>query len=167
MWPLDRKSKNKDEKIKKAFGQYIPANIIDNLMSADNVSFELIEKEIDYAFILVSESSIESVPQIIKAVLDIAEKHEGMVESITGPLIIVLLGIPQPQDNAQKRRHALVVDLHESLGASISIVHGNTKCLVGTVGNKNRSTITALIPNYKEKLKLLSNMEYGQQLEIK
>ncbi|WP_035277857.1 hypothetical protein, partial [Desulforegula conservatrix] len=162
MWPFKQKN-NEIKYIKKSFGQFLSPKLIEDVLSSNIDIPELHEKEIEYLFILAKEGLRTN--QIISDVLDIISNYEGMVESITGPFIVVLYGVPLPQPNAKEKRQRLTDELLSKFEDSVSIVHGNTTCRVGTVGNKSRFAYTAMIPSYKEKLKILSSLEYGNQVE--
>jgi len=124
------------------------------------------QKELDYILILVNDRPIDRTADMIASVLQIAAKHNGMIEAITGSLVVVLFGALSAEANAHGNRKRLIEELMKSHGPFLSIVHGQEQCLVGTVGGENRKAFTALIPNYKDKLSRLSSLKYGDQLEI-
>lgn len=163
MWPFKQKN-HEIRYLKKSVGQFLSPKSIKNILSSNIDIAKLHEKEIEYLFILTKENLRTN--QIISDVLDTISNHEGMIESITGPFIVVLYGVPLPQPNAKEKRQLLAEELLKKFENSLSIVHGRAICHVGTVGNKSRFTYTAMIPSYKEKLSILSSLDYGKQVEL-
>jgi hypothetical protein len=167
MWPFKSKLKNEKEQIAKLFTDYVSEKVIDDSGAGKLELNKLEEIEVDYLLILQSDDTSEPVGHPVEKVLDLIEKHDGMVESITNYLIIVLFGVPFKQDDSHLKRKSLVKELGGSMGNYLSIVHGHAKCQVGIIGNKNRHAYTAIIPSFKEKLQVLSSQDFGQHLEIK
>lgn len=125
---------------------------------------DLSAKYLNFILILVRDDSKQ--PQNIRDTVNIIQEHDGMIESITSTLITAYFGVPLEQPNSEQMRIDLVKELSEKKGRDLSIIHGACECPVGTVGNENRKAYTALLPDYKSKLRQLSSMEFGQVLEI-
>jgi hypothetical protein len=156
----------KRDLIKKAFTKYVDEDVIDRVLNGSQELPPLETKQIDFAIVLVDDRDPNECSSIIYKAIGIINKYEGMVDSIVGPFILVLFGVPVPQPEARSKRKELVKALSEAIGEEASIVHGHSECLVGTLGGESRMSYTALIPGFKEILGRLANLDYGSVLEI-
>lgn len=117
-------------------------------------------KSLDYAVILITEEECNKIQDTIARVVGIAEA-EAMVESIVGPLIVILVGVPLPTQGTDKIRRSIVERIRAEVGPKVSIVHGAATCPVGIVGTQTRKAYTAFIPGYQGILKDLASMRAG------
>ena len=159
MWPFNRRSKSKRDFIKKVYSKYLDELRLDNQKGV-----ELSTQYLHFVLILVSETGNRS--QMIGQVLDIIQQHDGMIESITSTFITVYVGVPLQQPNSKQLRIDLVNELSGKLGPQLAIIYGECGCPVGSVGNESRQTYTALLPEYKSKLRKLSSLQFGQVTEV-
>jgi hypothetical protein len=156
----------KRDLIKKTFAKYIDEDVLERVLNGLQEASHLETKKIEFVLVLVDDTDSKECPSIIRAAVAIIDKYEGMVDSIVGPLIVVLFGAPVAQPGSESKRKALVQAITKAIGEKVSMVHGHSECLVGTVGNESRMSYTALIPGFKEILRRLSGLPYGGVLEI-
>jgi len=156
----------KRDLIKKSFAKYINEDVREGVLNGLQEAGHLDTKRIDFVLILVDDSDSKDCPSIISEAVAVIDKHNGMVDSIIGPFIVVLFGAPVEQPESESKRKGLVQAISKAIGEKVSIVHGHSECLVGTVGGKSRMSYTALIPAFKEILNRLSSLPYGRVLEI-
>lgn len=163
MWPFSRKDKSQKKLIKKIVSRYTGEKKLDLILTSQNHT-ELIPMHVDFVLILISQDSDPSQP--IHDVSNTIQEHDGMIESMTSTLITVYFGVPDKQPNSKRMRIGLVGDLLEKFGANLSIIHGACECPVGSIGNEKRKAYTALLPDYKAKLRELSGLPFGQTKEV-
>jgi hypothetical protein len=123
-------------------------------------------KPIGYILVLIREDECNDIKDIIATVVDVAEA-KAMVEAIIGPLIVILVGVPLPQQGADEIRRDIMECISQQVGSKVSIIHGATTCPVGIVGTEARKEYTAFIPGYSDILKCLVSMEPGKIEEWK
>ena len=152
--------------IKKAFAKYVDEDVIGQVLNGSKEPPPLETKHIDFAMVLVDDRDPQECASVIYESIGIIKKHEGMIDSIVGPFIMVLFGAPVPQPEARSKRRDLVLALSEAIGQKASIVHGHSECLVGILGGESRMSYTALIPGFKGILGRLSGLAYGGVLEV-
>jgi hypothetical protein len=152
MWPF-----SKGEQIKSAFGKFIDKDIVEALQ---NEPGQLQEKQIEYVLLLLDSH------ELIGRAIEIISNHDSMIESITGTLITTLVGAPLENSKSEEIRRNLVKQLSAELGPNAVVLHGRDSCLVGMVGNNQRMSYTAVIPDYKMKLLRISSGEYGEVIEV-
>jgi hypothetical protein len=168
MWPFSRHRRQKEE-LKKAFSQYVSPKVAEDIVEnriPDGPLTELTKKKIYYVFILVDDSDINRTPDIISSVVQLAQDNNGIVDTITGSLIIIHCGFFADEGSPDENKKQLIEDLIKTHGNLLSIIHGSETCVVGNVGGDSIMSFTALVPNYKEKLFRLASLKYGEQLEI-
>jgi len=156
----------KHDLIKKTFAKYIDEDVLERVLNGSQEAVQLKTKKVDFVLILVDDTDSKECPSIIKEAVAIIDKCDGMVDSIVGPFIVVLFGAPVAQPESESKRKALVQAITKAIGEKISMVHGHSECLVGTVGNESRMSYTALIPGFKEILRRLAGLPYGGVFEI-
>ena len=161
MWPLNRK-KDELKAIEKSFSKFIDERIV-RLMLKNPEDLEMKNRKINFAMILAKDDS--STRERISEVVSYAQKHDAMIDSITGTLITIYFGVPLDQPDQRQMRKAFVNEISEKLGPSLTIVHGECECPVGSVGNEKRLSYTALLPKYKSKLNKLTALDFGQIIE--
>ena len=161
MWPFNRKKKD-SEALEKSFSKFMDERIV-RLMLNNPEELEMKKRKINFILILVKEAS--DTAETIGKVVNFARKHDVMIDAITGTLISIYFGIPLDQPDQKKMRVAFVNEISESLGPSLSMVHGECECPIGNVGNENRMNYTALLPEYKSKLNKLTNLDFGQIID--
>jgi len=120
---------------------------------------EMRKRKINFVMILVKEDS--NIAERISVVINLAQKHDAMIDAITGILISIYFGVPLDHPDQKQKRLAFVNEISESLGPFLSIVHGECECPVGNVGNENQMNFTVLLPGYKSKLNKLTTLEFG------
>ena len=163
MWPFNRKNAEREQiMVKRAFSKYLDQSLIP-VIPEDPEGPRMSKKRINFAMILVNEDSRPE--QTISEIVTLAQKHDGMVDSITGTFITVYFGVPLAQPNQKQLRSAFINELSEKLGPSLAVVHGECECAVGTVGNDHRMTYTAFLPEFKGKLGRLCSLEFGRTVE--
>lgn len=164
MWPF-KSDRGKD--IRNAFKGFTDGTAMDKItgeVQADSVP-EI--KHIQYVLVLVDETGFIKSDGLVDHVIDSALHHDAMIDSITASYISMLINTPLALDDPKEKRLSLVKELSESCGTSLAIIHGECECLVGVFGSRNRMNYTAMIPDYKSKLRTLASLEYGQIREIK
>lgn len=165
MWPFTSQSRDR-KRIKKLFGEYVNPDALEDILSGQFLDNQMTKKDIDYVLILIDGNDALRTADIISSVVTSSEKYNGMIETITGSLVVVLFGALPAETKAKENRKRLIEELTKTHGAFLSIVHGQEQCFVGTVGSESRKAFTALIPNYKDKLSRLSSLKYGEQHEV-
>ena len=165
MWPFKKGDSSEAKKtLHNSFRQAMGAKIE---MVLDEEYEEKIEKrDVDYILILVKEISSDQLSQSFDRLFSIIQKYDADIESVTGSLVSVLFNVPIKQVNSKELRIKLVEELVANFPQELTIVHGQAICPYGTIGNKTRKEITAFIPHYKDSLKALSSLEWGQHKEI-
>lgn len=156
----------KPDLIKWAFARYINEDVLERVLNGSQETGHLETKEIDFVVLLVDDTDPNECPSIIKEAVGIINKYEGMIDSILDSFIMVLFGAPIAQPESRLKGKELVQTLSKAIGQKVSIVHGHSEYLVGTVGNESRISYTALIPGFKEILSRLSGLPYGGVFEI-
>ena len=151
MWPF-----RKSEHLKSTFGKFIANGIVDEVLQGPG---QLQEKQIEYVLLLLNSH------ELIGSAIEIISRHDCMIESITGTLITVLVGVPLKKPASEECRRKLVAQLSAELGVAAVVLHGGGTALVGMVGNSQRMSYTAIIPEYKAKLTKLSSAEFGEVIE--
>ena len=161
MWSFNRKTEH-SEAIKKSFSKFMDERIV-RLMLNNPEGLEMKKKKINFVMILVKEDS--NTAETIGKAVNFAWKHDAMIDAITGTLISIYFGVPLDQPDQKQMRVAFVNEISESIGPSLSIIHGECECPVGNVGTENRMNYTALLTEYKSKLKKLTALDFGQIIE--
>jgi hypothetical protein len=156
----------KHDLIKKTFAKYINEDVLERVLNGSLEAGHLTTKQIDFILVLVDDTNSKECPSIIRDAVAIIHKFDGMVNSIVGPFIVVLFGVPVAQPESESKRKGLVQVISKAIGEKVSIAHGHSECLVGTLGHESRMSYTALIPGFKDVLKRLSSLPYGGVLEI-
>ena len=151
MWPFDG-----SDQIKNAFGKYVNKDVLDSVVNDSGLQ----EKHIDFVLLLLSNLDF------IGKAIQIVNRQECMIESITGTFITVLVGAPTEKTNSNETRLQIVAELSKELGSNVVMLHGGCDCLVGSVGNSQRMSYTAMLPEYKAKLNRLSSLEFGEVAEV-
>lgn len=162
MWPFNR-NKRQRKFIRDAFDKYVDHNVIDNMLSDSltlNSQPEI--KHIGFILILVKEEQSITFRNTVTKVLGIVQEHNVMIECITGTFISVLVGVPLELPDTGKVRHNILDKLSNQLGAHLAILHGECDCAVEIVGNEKRFSYTAILPDYKSKLRRLASLDYGK-----
>ncbi len=160
MWPFN----NQKRLLKKAFGKYLDDDAVQNILEG-NMEFEPPQKKkIQYILLFVKESS--KTQETIESILDIAIEFDAMIETITSSFISILFNVPLEQEGAVQFRKKLATHLSGKFSSELSILHGETICLVGNFGSKKRLSYTAMIPDYKSKMNRLTSLEFGEIIEI-
>ena len=145
--------------MRNAFSKYVDERLVEIMM--DNPErLKMNNRNINFAMILVKEDL--NIEKIISKIVSAIQKHDAMIDSITGTIITVYFGIPFDQPDQNQMMQILLRDLSENFKSSIAILHGACECHVGTLGNENRICFTALLPDYKSKLNKLISLEFGQ-----
>lgn len=142
--------------IKGMFERFMDKELVDVIVSGTE---ELHEMRIDYVLLLLSNH------KAIGKAISIINSHDCMIESITGTLITVLIGAPIPNPKSDQIREQLVDHVAAKLASEAVVLHGGCSCPVGTVGNEQRKSYTAIIPEYKTKLRQLATAEFGEVVE--
>jgi hypothetical protein len=165
MWPFNQM--NKQQTLQKAFGKYVPLDVIDKILNdslTPNGQPEI--KHIGFILILVKEDQLFIFKETVIKVLDVINEHEAMIECVVGAFISVLVSTSAESSNATKIRQDIVNNLSTQLGYYLAILHGECDCAIELIGNEKRFSYTAVIPDYKSKLFKLSSLEYGSIEEI-
>jgi hypothetical protein len=81
-------------------------------------------------------------------------------------LIAVYFGAPIREPNSRQKRKDLVIQLAESLGSDLAVIHGECNCPVGIIEDEKRASYTALLPEYRTKLAELASLDFGQVREV-
>lgn len=165
MWPFKKGRPSKAKIIQNSFRQAMGAKI--EMVLDEGYEGKIENREVDFILILLKDFSSDQLSQSFDKLFSIIQKYDADIESVTGSLISVLFNVPIKQINSKELRIKLVVELVSNFPQELTIVHGQTICPYGTIGNETRKEITAFIPNYKDTLKTLSGLEWGQHKEIK
>jgi hypothetical protein len=122
---------------------------------------------INYIITVVKEQATpKATSQLLGKVLDTSVSNGGVIETVTASLVSIVLDLVESVKDAEEKRLALVNELMSKYGSDIALIHGKCACSVGIVGSKTRMNYTALIPDYKQKIKSLSGLDYGEYLEV-
>jgi len=163
MWPFNRKESGQEWIIiRNTLSRYIDERLI-SVISEKPEAPRMSKKPINFAMILVNQNSRPE--QSISEIVTLAQKHDGLVDSMTGTLVTVCFGIPLEQPNQKKLRLAFIGEVSEKLGPLLAVLHGECECPVGKVGNEHRMSYTAFLPDFKAKLGRLCSLEFGQIIE--
>ena len=134
-------------------------------MKYNQETMKLDMKYLNYVLVLVREDSNQL--RTIEEVVNVIQNHGGTIESITAAcLITAYFGAPIEQPNSKQVRIDLINELSEKLRTNLAIIHGECECPVGNVGNESYMNYTALFPDFKSKLSILSSLTFGHVEEI-
>jgi hypothetical protein len=163
MWPFNRQKKF----LQTVFGNYLNKDTVEELMNNPSaLELKAEKKPIQFVLLFVKESGPDDFKGLIEAVTNDCLKYDAMIETMTATFISALFNVPLEQDNPKGNRIKLVANLSKIYGTNLSIVHGECECFVGNFGSNTRMSYTALIPGYKEIMKKLASLDYGQVLEV-
>lgn len=166
MWPFKKGRPSEANKIiQNSFHQAMGAKI--EMALDEGYEDKIVNREVDFILILLKDFSSDQLSQSFDKLFSIIQKYDADIESVTGSLVSVLFNVPIKQVNSKNLRIKLVEELVENFSQELTIVHGQAICPYGTIGNETRKEITAFIPHYKESLKTLSSLEWGQRKELK
>lgn len=147
-------------KFLKLFKKYVSPDFISKVSNSDEVlTFET--KDIEYVLLFVDGNSPEEVNEIISFVIENAIEFKGILDTISSNFISIIFNIPTEIENPREKRLEFIKALISNK-SKLSIVHGASKSSVGNIGNEFRMNYTALIPNYKNIMKELSMLDYGE-----
>jgi hypothetical protein len=163
MWPFNRQKRF----LQNAFGKYLSNDTVEELMNNPSaLKLEAEKKPIQFVLLFVKESGPDDFKGLIEAVTNDCLKYDAMIETMTATFISALFNVPLEQDDPKGSRVKLVANLSKIYGANLSIVHGECECFVGNFGSNTRMSYTALIPGFKEIMKKLASLDYGQVFEV-
>ncbi|MFC1746184.1 hypothetical protein ACFL35_19490 [Candidatus Riflebacteria bacterium] len=151
------------DKLKHLFGNFIAIDELNSKNIEENGSF----KSIYFVLILLKEENTQSIKSNAKNIIELAQRHQGMIETISATFISILFNVPVEQKNSEELYCEFIKSLSIISGNKLSVVYGQCESYVGTIGSSERMSYTALIPNFKDKLYQLSSLEFGHIKEIK
>ena len=163
VWPFS----SRRARIKQMFAQYVGEEGLDALMRGE-LGPVTQPAVIDYILVLVDDRDAERVSALAGRVGEIAHQQGAMLLGMEASFIYLIYGgfpvrAVLPQADGRRR---VVRALRNELGAQIAVVHGTATGRVGTIGSTARMTWTAVIPGFKQLLRQLSALEYGEEHEV-
>jgi hypothetical protein len=161
MW-LGRKQRWQWDIIKKSFSRYIGEEKVFEILQGKGSG--LTTRHVNFLLVLVRQDSRQA--ETIRQVVRIVQERQAMIDSITGTLITIHVGVRIDEPNAKQMREDLIIRLTESLGSDLAIIHGECDCPVGIVGTEDRANYTALLPEYRTTLGELVSLDFGQVKEV-
>jgi hypothetical protein len=153
------------QSLKNLLGKYVKEDKLDLILNGSIALQSLEKKPIGYILIFLKDNDPQSFQNDLNRLIKIIYEHHGVIDTISGSFISVLLGMPLPIPDLTEKRKQLVEIFSQELGLSIALLHGEIECLVGNIGNNSHWSYTALIPDFKKKLNILSSLAYGEITE--
>lgn len=163
MWPF---KSNKENFVRETFKGFMDESTVNKVIKGELEETAPEKKHIQYILTLVEENEYINSNNLVENIINLALHHQATIESITATYISIIINIPLKIENPRENRISLVKELSDKYGNKLAIVHGECECFVGVFGSKSRMNYTALIPDYKSKLKTLASLEYGKIMEI-
>ncbi len=156
----------KRRRMMKMFEGVLDKEIVDKLLYGPFEKLEPQNRTLDFLHLLIKDSDTEKTGELIGQVTQVMAEHECMISTVSGSYILCWYGSPEPAENGEESRAALVGCLKEKFSDDIKIVHGRRESSVGNFGCDSRAALTAIIPGYCDAIRELGNLEFGQVKEI-
>jgi hypothetical protein len=148
------------------FSSYVDAKLVQHILDNPEPNPAPPSRQtIEFVLVALNDDDLDGIPAILSRITEMARVHQGFVESLTGPLVLVLFGYPAPDAEAAEHRAATVGSLRETLGDRLKILHGRGAALVGSVAGKE-GPYGAVIAGYHHLLGELVAMDFGQVGEV-
>ena len=154
------------KELKNAFEGLISEEAMNDILNDNSAPEPLKEKAIDYILISVKTTPLENAPNNIANVTESLLSHKVILESIFSALIIVTIGAHDSEEPSASKRNNIVEDILDKYGDIVSIVHGNTKALVGLYGSSERIVWGSIISNFSDICSTLTRLDYGEAVEV-
>ena len=148
------------------FSSYVDAKLVQHILdNRESDPAPPSRQTIEFVLVALNDDDLDAIPAILSRIIEMARVHQGFVESLTGPLVLVLFGYPAPDAEAESHRAAMVASLREAMGDRLKIQHGRGAALVGTVAGKE-GPYGAVIAGFHHLLGELVAMDFGQVGEV-
>lgn len=119
-------------------------------------------REIEYAFLFVKGDTAEELNSNISSIIERAMKYEAVLDTISSNYLSFFFNAPVKIEKPKEKRLIFIDELTANDHSQFSLIHGFCMGSVGSFGTGYRLNYTALIPNYRDIMRELSMLEYGQ-----
>lgn len=123
-------------------------------------------KEIEYVFLFVKGETAEELDTNISSIVEKATEYEAVIDSTSSNYVSIFFNTPMEIENPKEKSLRFIDELMIHSKEQNAIIHGSCVTKVGNFGTRYRIYYSAHIPNQKEIMKELSNLEYGQVMRL-
>lgn len=150
--------------IKSAFRNHVTPEAVDSILRGERLAVPALKPAMIEFVLLLFDPAY--VPTVITTAVDMASKHHGYVEVISGPLMLVTFigsGDSMPMaEAATTSRQALSAALISGLSGEFRMLHGRQPGHVGFCGDDSRLVFGTIFQDHALLLKALLGLEPGQ-----
>jgi hypothetical protein len=121
---------------------------------------------IEFVFVLVRADSPQELETRIGLVADAGHKHDAIVHSVVGPMVVMAFGTLRSAQHSATSRTKLVSYMQEQFGSDVRIAHGAADGHFGNFGGDRSIHYTFTFPRFDAALAALGRLEFGQTEEL-
>jgi hypothetical protein len=121
---------------------------------------------IEFVFVLVRADSPQQLEAHIGLVEDAGHKHDAVVHSVVGPMVVMAFGTLKSAQHSATSRTKLVSYMQEQFGSQVRIVHGAADGHFGNFGGDRSIHYTFTFPSFGAALAALGRLEFEQTEEL-
>jgi hypothetical protein len=148
------------------FSSYVDPKRVQHILdNRDLDSAPPSHQTIDFLLVTLNDDDLDGIPPILSQIEAMTRMHQGFLESLTGPLVLIIFGYPTPDAESATHRAAMFASLVEALGDRVKILHGRRPALVGNIAGKE-APYGVVITGYHRLLGELTAMDFGQVREV-
>jgi hypothetical protein len=155
-------------RVRRAFAKYLDPKVVESFLRDGPAPPSQKSARIEFILAFVAGDEPAQVSERIAVVVDVAVRHEALVDNLIGALAVLAFGtIPVSSPPAPGSRLSLVNDLHEKLPGYVKIVHGKADGYCGQFGGARHVSFTFLVPEFDRALGVLGRLQFGAVEEFK
>jgi hypothetical protein len=162
---LFSKASHEQSFLKAAFARFLGRSVVDVALHGAPLGTK--PAQVEFLLVLLNDQDLARVGSIAAQALDLADQHEADVLGFDACLMLIACGavLPRGTANAAADRRALAAALVAALPKDVAVLHGSVSGRTGSIGSASRMSWTVLLPGFRDLLRELATVSYGESRE--
>lgn len=155
--------------VQETFSQYIPADRLKEILSAQDRknSDEMQRCPISFILLQIKDERMDDLKDMLSKVTEVLCKNNGFITGIISNTILAIFGFPPENDqNSVVDLENVVTSLLKAVEENVRLVYGKKEGLLGNFGTAERLYYGPIFKNFDDVLLALRKVDYGEALKL-